>query len=284
LTELISLLSFILPDVFAKNSEALQSIFKLKPTSSAGASAALLSQQRITRAKTMMTPFVLRRRKIHVLKDLPKKFHRVEYCEMKPEQREIYTEIVQKQQEQIAARAAGELPGRETNNVLMQLRKAANHPLLFRRLYTDDKIKVMSKKIMKEEKYGTKEHSQAAIMEDMSYMWDFTLHKLCLENPSIDDFALRKEEWMNAGKIEMLKKLLPDMKTRGDKVLLFSFFTMMLDILEVVLDSLGIQYMRLDGQTKVDERQDMIDQFHVEEDITVFLLSTKAGICCPYLY
>jgi len=47
------------------------------------------------------------------------------------------------------------------------------------------------------------------------------------------------------------------------------------------LDTLGIQYMRLDGQTKVDERQDMIDQFHEEEDITVFLLSTKAGTDPP---
>jgi len=162
--------------------------------------------------------------------------------------------------------------------VLMQLRKAANHPLLFRRIYDDAKIGVMAKEIMKEDKFGTPEHSREAILEDMSYMWDFTLHKLCLEYPSISKFALAKDEWMQAGKIDLLKKLLPEMKARGDRVLLFSFFTMMLDILEVVLDSLGIAYMRLDGQTKVDERQDMIDQFHKEEDITVFLLSTKAGM------
>ena len=108
-------------------------------------------------------------------------------------------------------------------------------------------------------------------------MWDFTLHELCLEHSYISRFALNKEEWMEAAKIDVLKRLLPEMKARGDRVLLFSFFTMMLDILEKVLDSLGIGYMRLDGQTKVDERQDMIDQFHQEEDVTVFLLSTKAG-------
>jgi len=77
--------------------------------------------------------------------------------------------------------------------------------------------------------------------------------------------------------VDVLKRLLLEMKARGDRVLLFSFFTMMLDILERVLDSLGVQYMRLDGKTKVDERQEMIDQFHEEEDVTVFLLSTKAG-------
>lgn len=165
----------------------------------------------------------------------------------------------------------------------MQLRKAASHPLLFRRLYDDAKIGNMATGIMKEEKYGTPEHSKEAILEDMSYMWDFTLHNLCLDHPSISKFALNNEEWMQAGKIDMLKRLLPEMKARGDRILLFSFFTMMLDILEQVLNSLGIQYMRLDGQTKVDERQDMIDQFHEEEDITVFLLSTKAGMF-PSLY
>lgn len=216
---------------------------------------------------------------MHVLKDLPKKHHRVEYCEMRPEQREIYEEILAKQKDQIAARARGEIPAQKDEyNVLMQLRKAASHPLLFRRIYDDEKIGGMSKEIMREEKYGTPEHSREAIFEDMQYMWDFTLHRLCLEHPSIARFALSNEEWMMAGKVDVLKRLLPDMKARGDRVLLFSFFTMVLDILERVLDSLEVQYMRLDGSTKVDERQEMIDQFHEEEDITVFLLSTKAGM------
>lgn len=232
----------------------------------------------------MMTPFVLRRRKIHVLKDLPKKSHRIEYCEMHPSQRVIYNDILQKQKDQIAARARGETDSkRDVNNVLMQLRKAASHPLLFRQIYDDTKLKIMSKEIMKDDKFSAATgHSQSAILEDMTYMWDYPLHKLCLDNPVISRFSLSQEEWMQAGKVELLKKLLPEMKARGDRVLLFSFFTMMLDILERVLDTLGIQYMRLDGQTKVDERQDMIDQFHEEEDITVFLLSTKAGtpFCC----
>ena len=201
---------------------------------------------------------------------------------MHPQQKRIYDDILAKQREQIAARARGEIPARDVaNNVLMQLRKAASHPLLFRRIYTDKKIRGMAREIMREEKYSTPEHSQDAIYEDMEYMWDFTLHKLCLEHESIQRFALTNEEWMMAGKIDVLKRLLPDAKKRGDRVLLFSFFTMMLDILEKVLDSLGIQYMRLDGQTKVDERQDLIDQFHNEEDITVFLLSTKAGTSPP---
>src|SRR4051812_41460567 len=68
LQELISLLAFILPDLFNEKREQLQSIFKFKAKTSDGASESikLLSQERIKRARTMMTPFVLRRRKNQV--------------------------------------------------------------------------------------------------------------------------------------------------------------------------------------------------------------------------
>jgi SWI/SNF-related matrix-associated actin-dependent regulator 1 of chromatin subfamily A len=60
-------------------------------------------------------------------------------------------------------------------------------------------------------------------------------------------------------------------------VLVFSQFTMMLDVLEDVLGKMGFRYSRLDGSSKVDTRQDLIDDFSADPDITVFLLSTKAG-------
>jgi SWI/SNF-related matrix-associated actin-dependent regulator 1 of chromatin subfamily A len=57
-----SLLNFILPDQFAESLEHLRAIFKVK----GDAKVSLLSQERISRAKKMMTPFVLRRRKDQV--------------------------------------------------------------------------------------------------------------------------------------------------------------------------------------------------------------------------
>ncbi|KAJ2393920.1 DNA-dependent ATPase fun30 [Coemansia sp. RSA 2559] len=52
----------------------------------------------------------------------------------------------------------------------------------------------------------------------------------------------------------------------------------MLNILESVFGIWQVEYRRLDGQTKVDERQTMIDEFNSEEStVPVFLLSTKAG-------
>jgi len=50
-----------------------------------------------------------------------------------------------------------------------------------------------------------------------------------------------------------------------------------LDILEVALNHLDVKYTRLDGSTKTDERQSLVDEFNDDPEITVFLLSTKAG-------
>ena len=55
-------------------------------------------------------------------------------------------------------------------------------------------------------------------------------------------------------------------------------WTRILDLLEVLLNDLGMPFLRLDGSTPIIERQKLIDKFSAEgTDIPVFLLSTKAG-------
>ena len=75
----------------------------------------------------------------------------------------------------------------------------------------------------------------------------------------------------------MLLELLAKEKALGDRVLLFSQFTMVLDILEEVLRMSGHSFTRIDGSTPVTERQQRIDEYSNDESIFVFLLSTKAG-------
>lgn len=59
--------------------------------------------------------------------------------------------------------------------------------------------------------------------------------------------------------------------------MIFSQFVILLNILEQYIILRGHKYLRFDGTTQVAERQDLIDQFTEEEDIFVFLLSTRAG-------
>jgi SWI/SNF-related matrix-associated actin-dependent regulator 1 of chromatin subfamily A len=60
-------MNFILPHIFAPALDELRSIFKVK----ADSAVSLLSRERVTRAKKMMTPFVLRRRKDQVRASRP---------------------------------------------------------------------------------------------------------------------------------------------------------------------------------------------------------------------
>lgn len=83
---------------------------------------------------------------------------------------------------------------------------------------------------------------------------------------------------LNCGKFRELDELLPRLKADGHRVLIFSQFTMMLDILEKYLEYKQLGYLRLDGSTNVVERQDMIDEYNnLPDEYFVFLLSTRAG-------
>ena len=276
LKELASLLGFILPSVFKEHTEELEAIFSHKAKTTDDSHAALLSNQRIGRAKSMMTPFVLRRKKHQVLKHLPSKTRRVDYCNLSESQSEIYERERAKALRVIAARAAGEKVGNETANVMMSLRKASIHPLLFRRLYDDKTIAKMSKACLMEEQY--QESNPQLVYEDMGVMTDMELHRFCETHPkTMTPYLLHNEEWMDSGKVEKLASLLKQYKKNGDRVLVFSQFVMVMDILEAVMENLEMAFFRLDGSTNINERQDMIDQFYKEENITVFLLSTGAG-------
>lgn len=63
----------------------------------------------------------------------------------------------------------------------------------------------------------------------------------------------------------------------GHRVLVFSQWTRLLDLLEVLLQDISLRYLRLDGSTPVKTRQGFIDEFNADASIPVFLLSTKAG-------
>jgi hypothetical protein len=82
----------------------------------------------------------------------------------------------------------------------------------------------------------------------------------------------------SSGKLVLLDKLLPKLREGGHKVLIFSQFRMMLDILEDYLLLRRYLYERIDGAITGAKRQAAIDRFCVPDSpLFVMLLSTKAG-------
>ena len=95
LKELVSLLSFMLPQLFNEKREELSSIFNQKSgtVTKENDHNPLLAQQAIKNAKTMMAPFVLRRRKDQVLQHLPPKTLQVVHCTMTKDQKDYILTI-----------------------------------------------------------------------------------------------------------------------------------------------------------------------------------------------
>lgn len=80
-----------------------------------------------------------------------------------------------------------------------------------------------------------------------------------------------------SGKLEQCMEIIKDATAGGHKILLFSSYTSMFDILETELNRENIKYFKLTGQTKVDERIKLVEEFNKNPDIKVFLISLKAG-------
>lgn len=80
-----------------------------------------------------------------------------------------------------------------------------------------------------------------------------------------------------SSKLEQCIELIKDAIQSGHKILLFSGYTSMFEIIEKKLKQKDINYLKLTGQTKVDERIELVDKFNQEKEIKVFLISLKAG-------
>ena len=174
-----------------------------------------------SRLKKQVYPFILRRLKRDIAKDLPPKIESVAYCHMTPNQRDYYLDVLDSTRQEIFDKINND--GLEKNkrsvfSALLRLRQICCHPQLFK-------------------------EGDSNITE--------------------------------SGKFEHLKEMLKEIISEGHRVLLFSQFVQMLDIVKVWLKEEGIKHEYLTGSTK--DRKDVVNRFNNDDSIPIFLISLKAG-------
>jgi len=81
----------------------------------------------------------------------------------------------------------------------------------------------------------------------------------------------------DCGKLQRLALLLRELQAGGHRALIFTQMTKVLDILEQFLNIHGHRYLRLDGATKVEQRQILTDRFNSDPRILCFILSSRSG-------
>ena len=209
----------------------------------------------------------------------------------------------------VAARSdSSALVGTDTDaarNLFVQLRKAANHPLLLRRHFDDAATLARIARTL----YSAHHFGKAATLEmverEVAQYNDFDLHQLCHEHdaelgdlvleearrcavPPLspcrvltpNSFALARSQddlFSPSAKFTRLRELLPALAADGHRVLLFSQWVRLLDLLELLLERLDLGFLRLDGSTPVQERHALVTEFQRDPSVKVFLLSTRAG-------
>jgi ATP-dependent DNA helicase len=233
LSELWSLLNFLMPDAFddlqffqawfgwdSKNRNMTETIKQDND-----------GEDIIRKLHTILNPFMMRRLKKDVAKYLPEKKEIIVYAGMTDDQRAMYRAIEQdlstfQSQMKMVKKAEGKTYKSLLNRV-MQMRKCCNHPYL------------------------------------------------------INDVEETTEHLVeSSGKLKLLDRMLRHFFKHGHKVLIFSQFTSMLDIIEdfLILRGWHDRCCRIDGSVKLNERQDQIEAFNEEDsEKNIFLLSTRAG-------
>lgn len=81
----------------------------------------------------------------------------------------------------------------------------------------------------------------------------------------------------DCGKLQTLYTMLRDLKAGGHRVLIFTQMTRVLDILEMFLSYNGHRYLRLDGSTKIEDRQIITERFNSDPRIFCFIASSRSG-------
>ena len=176
------------------------------------------SREALERLHRMIGPFLLRRLKKDVLKELPSKMETVLYSRMEGEQKRIYTASAAALKERLLA---GEL---ETG---------------------EDRMQILAELLR--------------------------LRQICCD-PSLC-FPRYKG---GSAKLETCMELLENGTRAGHKILLFSQFTSMLDVIAGRLSKEKIRFYMLTGATPKGRRMQMVSDFH-KDDVMVFLISLKAG-------
>ncbi len=174
----------------------------------------------LSRLKGLVEPFMLRRTKQEVLKELPEKIDSVFFVEMNENDRKIY----------------------------------------------DANLALMDKDLRKELEQNGVAKTRFAVLAMLT-----KLRQICCSPKLIDE-----NYQGDSSKLSACVEYLEDCKSNGKKVLLFSQFTSLLDLLKPMLDKNGISYYVLTGATDKKERQRLVNAFNTDET-DVFLISLKAG-------
>ena len=238
---------------------------------------------------------ILRRTKINLERSLglPSKVVIVKRCMFSPQELEFYTNLYSETKSQFNSYA---IRGNVSNNyahifeLLQKMRMAVNHPFLtyknsnllgsapicgFCGCEADDPVKSKCNHVFcRQEVEIMLESSNKCPVCHVPITIDLNT-TVEYKEPSL----ISVEDWQSSTKVEMLVQMLDSFKSKGKspKSIVFSQFVNFLEILRWRLERAGFRCVKIYGSMTITQRRTAIEAFNSDPEITVFLISLKAG-------
>jgi len=214
--ELWSQFNFLMPGFFGSLKEFERDY--LKPRKKA---VNKKKQPNHTLLRKQTKPFILRRLKQNVAKELPPKTQQTLYCEMNPQQKKLYQSVLEIVRTQVK-----------------------------------EKVSV-----------GGLKGARIAIFDAL-----LKLRQICCD-PRLS--PLVPDDPPASAKFTLFMDTIMEIVAEGHRVLVFSQFVKMLNLMHIELEKNNIPYLQLDGSTK--NREELVSKFQNSDEYPVFLISLKAG-------
>jgi SNF2 family DNA or RNA helicase len=101
-------------------------------------------------------------------------------------------------------------------------------------------------------------------------------------NTIVEEFGLERlfpNGWVSSTKITKCVELVENIRQDfpGEKVLIFSQFTTLLDLVEIPLVKKDLDYLRYDGSLTANDRNEVVFKFFDKPEVSILLISLKAG-------
>lgn len=199
------------------------------------------NEQKQEELKRLIEPYILRRTKSLVEKDLPELTEQLHFCEMHDAQKKRYESKKSEIRNRIFAKAGDEDKSGLRFDILrglMQLRLIANHP-------------------------------------DLTGKSENALPRQLTDND--DDLQPGDNGYAISGKFDEVIRIIQNLRAEGHKLLIFSQFVKHLKLFSRYFEAHHWKYAFLTGAQSTSERQQLIEDFRRDPDKLLFLISLKAG-------
>lgn len=284
LSELWSLLNFILPEIF-DDLKVFESWFDVTRFAGDGVKNEIIAKEQekqiVSKIHQILAPFLLRRTKAEVELKLPQKKEVLVHAPLTKLQQEYYTAVLNKT---ITATLGVKSIFDEE---IVEGKRAVCQHMDFNQIYKllqDNKFDAIPEVI----KAPPVPKDINDVLADINLNVRNTtmlLRKICNHpysvsypiDPETSDYKIDEDLVKNSGKLLVMDAMLPELKKRGHKILLFSQFVSMLEILQDYCTYRGYNFCLLHGSMSLQERTEEIKHFNSSEDAFIFLISTKAG-------